>query len=248
MWIVIVFLTKDLDKIRQYQEGAVYMVYLIVTLRILSIMALLLFLVLKTGRRKIGELPVFDFLTLIILGSIVGADIADPEIEHLPTAYAIVLLVLTQYLISHLVIKNRKVGSIVTFGPTVIIQKGQFVKSNLERLNYSIENVLMYLREKDIFDINEVDYAIVEDSGNISVLKKAQYLPTNSKGLSLPLVVEGEIYEKNLKHINKTNKWLMAQLKNYNVNSLSEVFYAEVNSEGNIYVSKGVEPEEIKQV
>lgn len=147
------------------------MLYLQISLRVFFIMGLILFLILVTGRRKIGELPVFDFLTIIILANVVGADIADPNVPQLPTAYALVLITIIQYFMSYFTIKNRKFGKIVTFSPTVIIQNGQLIKANLKKLRYSIDNIQMYLREKGIFDINEVEFAIVEDSGNISILK-----------------------------------------------------------------------------
>ncbi|ABR49846.1 protein of unknown function DUF421 [Alkaliphilus metalliredigens QYMF] len=228
--------------------------YLQLTFRIVSVMGLLLILVLITGRRKIGELPVFDFLTIIILGNVVGADIADPEIPQLPTAYAVVLLIGIQYLMSYGTIKYRKFGSKVSFGPTVIIQNGQFINSNMKRLRYTIENVLMFLREKGIFDINEVEFAIVEDSGNISVLKKSHYQPltpndmeiqSHYKGLSVPLIVEGKVYERNLKKLNLDKMWLKAQLKNNNINHFNEVFYVDINTEGKLYISKVMEPNNI---
>jgi len=143
--------------------------YIKVTFRIISVMGLLLFLVLKTGRRKISELPVFDLLTMLILGNVVGADIADPKIPQLPTAYAVVLILGIQYSISVYIIKSRKFGKALTFGPTVIIQNGQFLKDNMKRLRYSIENVLMLLRDKEIFDINQVEFAIIEENGTLSV-------------------------------------------------------------------------------
>ncbi|MCC5909785.1 MAG: DUF421 domain-containing protein [Clostridiaceae bacterium] len=232
------------------------MEYVQITLRIISIMALLLILVLLTGRRKIGELPVFDFLTIIVLGSVVGADIADPEIHHLPTAYAIVLIVAIQYLMSYFIIKNRKFGNKVTFGPTVIIKNGEFVKSNMKRLKYSIENVLMYLREKDIFDLSEVEFAIVEDSGNISVMKKSEFqpltasdmsIPTTYKGLSTPLIIEGKVNEDNLKSMAVDKAWLQTQLKNHGINSFDEAFYVDINAEGRLYISKIVETKDILQ-
>ena len=145
------------------------MTYIIIALRIISAMALLLILTLKTGRRKIGELPVYDFLSIIVLGSVIGADIADTKLPHLPTLYSVVLIVGLQYLVSCILINNKKIAKKITFGPTVVIKNGQFLKDNMERLKYSTENVRMALREKDIFDLNEVEYAIVEGSGNISI-------------------------------------------------------------------------------
>ncbi|SDK24340.1 DUF421 domain-containing protein [Natronincola ferrireducens] len=227
------------------------MEYLNLTFRIFSIMTLLLILILVTGRRKIGELPVFDFLTIIILGNVVGADIADPKVPHLPTAYAIVLLISIQYLISHFTVKSRRFGKKVTFEPIVIIQNGRFIKSNMEKLRYSIENVLMFLREKGIFDINQVEFAIVEDSGNISVMKKSQFQPltpddmkvdTKYKGLTMPLIVDGKVYEDNLQKLNLNKAWLKQQLKLNNINSFDEAFYVDINTEGKLCISKVIEP------
>lgn len=226
------------------------MEYLKVTFRIATIMGLLLVLVLMTGRRKIGELPVFDFLTIIILGNVVGADIADPEIPHMPTAYAVVLLIGIQYLISHFTVKNRKFGKKITFEPIIVIQNGQFIKSNMKKVRYSIENVLMFLREKEIFDIQDVEYAIVEDSGNISVMKKSQVqsltpddmnIVTKYKGLKIPLIVDGEVYEDNLQRLNLDKVWLQHQLKLNNVNSFEEAFYVDINTEGKLSISKSDE-------
>lgn len=222
------------------------MEYLIVTLRIISIMALALFLILKTGRRSIGELPVFDFIVIIVLGSVIGADIADPEIQHLPTAYAVVLLLLLQYVFSKYIIKNRKIFKKVSFEPVMIIKNGVFIKNNMLKINYSIDNILMMLREKDVFDISEVEYAIIEQTGKISVLKKSQNMPVTPKdlkidtdytGLSTPLIIEGIIQVNNLKQLNLDKIWLYEQLRKNNVININDVFFATLNTKGEFYIS-----------
>lgn len=223
------------------------MTYLIIAMRIVTAMALILFLVLKTGRRKIGELPVYDFLTIIVLGSVIGADISEPDIPHIPTLFAVLLIVALQYFVSWLLINNKKLARKITFGPTVIIQNGQFIKSNMERLKYSIENVLMALREKDVFDLDEVEFAVVEGSGNISVLKKSQFLPltpsdmniqTNYKGLSIPLIADGRVFDKNLQQLKLDESWLKAQLAQIGIRDFSEVFYASISTGGKLFVSR----------
>ena len=230
------------------------MVYLQVSFRVLFIMALVLLLVLVTGRRKIGELPVFDFLTIIVLGNVVGGDLADPKVPQLPTAYALLLITAIQYFMSYFTIKNRKFGKLVTFSPMVIIQNGQFIKANMKKLRYSIDNILMYLREQGIFDINEVEFAIVEDSGNISIMKKSQFqpltpndlnIPTKYKGISYPLVMDGIVYEKNLKRLKLDKAWLITELRNNGINSFEEAFYVDMNSEGKLYITKEIDPKKI---
>jgi len=224
--------------------------YIIITFRIISILLLALVLTLIAGRRKIGELPVFDLIIFITLGAVIGADIADPEIKHLPTAYAIILLVGIQYFYSIIIIKKRKIGNLVTFEPVVVIENGQFVTANLRKLRYSIDNILMMLREKDVFDISEVEFAVVESTGQISVLKKSQYQPitakeiklnTEYKGLSIPLIVEGEIYEENLKKLKLDKNWLINEIRSKDISSVENVFFASINTDGQLYISKGLE-------
>ncbi len=226
------------------------MTYLILTGRIITILLLFLVMTLITGRRKVGEIPVFDFLVVITLASVVGADIADPEIKHLPTAYAVVLIILIQYLYGFLIIKYRKLGKLLTFEPVIVIENGQFVKSSMRRLKYSVDTILTLLREKDVFDVSEVEFAIIESTGQLSVLKKSQFQPvtakeiklnTDYKGLSIPLIVEGEIYEDNLKKLNLNKAWLLEQLNKSDINSEKHVFYAAINTEGQLYISVGKE-------
>lgn len=228
--------------------------YFIIALRIISVMALFLFLILKTGRRKIAELPVYDFISMIVIGSVIGADIAEPNLPHLPTLFSVVLIVALQFLVSILLINNKKIARKITFGPTVVIQNGQFIKANMKRLKYPIENVLMALREKDIFDLNEVEYAIVEGSGSISVLKKPQFLPLTpsdmqlnpgAKSLSVPLIIDGKVQDSNLQQLKRDRSWLASQLAQSGVHGFNEVFYADCNLEGRMYISKIVQAEAI---
>ncbi len=132
--------------------------YLVVLLRIATIVPLLLILTLLMGKRVVGELQVFDFLIVITLGSVVGADIADPQIEHGPTAFAVLLLAGAQWGISLLNIKNRFFGQLTTFEPTIVIQNGQILHDRLKKTRYSLDTLLELLRGKDIFRVSEVEF------------------------------------------------------------------------------------------
>lgn len=214
--------------------------------RIISIFPLMLVVVLYMGKRSIGELPVFDFLIIVILGAIVGADIADPEIEHIHTAAAIILIGILQKVVSKLKIRYRKFGHIITFEPTIVIQDGKFIVNNLRRLNYSIDNILQMLREKDVFDINDVYLGIVEANGNLSVLKKPVKaavtiedinLTKASPSLSYMLVVDGIEHTDVLSKLDLSSDWLKEQLTSLGIKSIEEVFYASINNKNELHVS-----------
>lgn len=214
--------------------------------RIITIFPLMLFITLYMGKRSIGELPIFDFLVIVILGAVVGADIADPEIEHIHTAVAIVLIGIFQRVVSKLKIKYRKLGHVITFEPTIVVQDGQLIDSNLRKIRYSIDNILQMLREKDIFDLSEVHLGIVEANGNMSVLKhpnKAEVtiedmnLTKKSPSLSFPVIIDGKISSAALDKLNLSELWLKEQLTKLNISDAKDVFFASVNTKNELHVS-----------
>ncbi|WP_270565637.1 DUF421 domain-containing protein [Clostridium beijerinckii] len=214
--------------------------------RIVTIFPLMLAIALYMGKRSIGELPIFDFLVIIILGAVVGADIADPQIEHIHTAVAIVLIGIFQKVVSILKIKYRKFGHIITFEPTVVIWDGQFIVPNLKEIRYSIDNVLQMLRENDVFGISDVHLGIVEANGKLSVLKKVNKAELTVEdmnitgkvvSLSYPIVVDGKVHRDTLAKLNLSESWLREQLKNNKINSLEEVFFASVNMKKELHIS-----------
>ena len=212
--------------------------------RIITILPLLLIIILIMGKRSIAELPVFDFLVVVILGAVVGADIADPEIEHIHTAAAIVLIGIFHIIITTLKIKYRKFGHIITFEPTIVIQEGKFIVKNLRKIRYSIDNILQMLREKDVFDINDVHLGIVEANGNMSIIKKPGKtevtledlnLTKDAYGISYPVIIDGVVEKNVLAKLNLTEDWLNQQLSNLGVKNAMEVFFATVNEKNEFH-------------
>lgn len=206
----------------------------------------MLFVALYMGKRSIGELPVFDFLVILTLGSVVGADIADPSVPHIPTAVAIVLIGLLQIIVSRAVIKHRKIGHLITFDPTIVIQDGQLIVKNLEKLRYSIDNVLSMLREKDVFNIGDVHIGIIESNGNLSILKNENKsvvtledmnLIKKTPSLSYPVIVDGQIHNDILVKLDLSLVWLQQQLLSLNIESTEEVFFASINTNKELHVS-----------
>ncbi|WP_163582034.1 DUF421 domain-containing protein [Gracilibacillus saliphilus] len=214
--------------------------------RVITILPLLLFITLFMGKRAIGELPVFDFLIIVILGAIAGADIADPNIKHLPTAIAIIGVGVLQRVVAKWKISNRKIGRWLTFEPTIIIQDGKFLDNNLKKIRYSIDNILQMLREKNVFDIREVETAIIEANGALSVLKKPQkntvtledmnIIETKPK-IAFAIIIEGTLYTNVLKEFNLDEKWLDQQLYQLGIKDIEEVFFASINQNHELHIS-----------
>lgn len=226
--------------------------------RIITILPFMLFIGLYMGKRSIGELPVFDFLVILVLGAVVGADIADPKIDHFHTVVAMVMIALLQKFIVLLKIKNRKIGKLLTFEPTVVIFNGKFLMKNMRNIQYSIDNVLQMLREKNVFHVEDVELAIIEANGNLSVKSFPNKEPITredlgirkeGKNFEIPIILDGEIQFDVLKRINKNEDWLREKLVAENVPDASRVFYGAINGEGKLYLSlKRYDPQNVPPI
>ncbi|KGP73341.1 DUF421 domain-containing protein [Pontibacillus yanchengensis] len=218
-----------------------------VIFRIATILPFMLVIGLFMGKRSIGELPVFDFLVILVLGSVVGADIADPEINHIHTVVAMIGIAVLQKIIIYLKLKHRPVGKLLTFEPIVVIYNGKFVMENMKKINYSIDNVLQMLREKNVFHTEDVEIAIIEANGKMSlklhpskesILREDLSIYKPGKNFELPVILDGEIQHDILGWLNKTEEWLIEQLNALGEPNPELLFYVGFTQNQNLIVSK----------
>jgi len=230
-------------------------IYLTILFRTFTIMLILLFFtVFIMGKKSIGELPVFDTLTIIVLGNVVGAVIVDSEIEHLPTVFAVLLLAIFEKIVTKLSLKYNKLRRKITFEPTIVVKEGQIVFHNLKKIGYSLDNILMLLRQKTIFDLNTVQFAIIEANGDISILKKPEYETATRKDLHIPtpvstpmppitVIADGQIQLDNIRILKVSEQEIKEKLVMQGYSTYKEIFYASMDSEGTLCISPYQLPE-----
>lgn len=219
----------------------------IVLIRILTIFPLVLFLSMMMGKRAIGEMPIFDFLIILSLSSVVGADIANPDINHIPTVAAIVAITILQRIVSTLSIRFRAFGKWITFEPTVVIEDGKFLVKNIRSIRYSVDDIFQLLRTKGAFNVQDVELAIIEANGEISILKKpAKDTPTASQlsistpmqaDITFPLIIDGVVSKEMLDYVGLNEKTLRTQLEAKGIIQLEDVFLCTMTRGGNITLS-----------
>ncbi|MFC0559804.1 DUF421 domain-containing protein [Halalkalibacter alkalisediminis] len=214
--------------------------------RILTIFPLLLATTLFMGKRSIGQVPIFDFLIFVTLASVTGADLADPSVSHIHTAFAIVAIGLFQKAVAKIALKRRKLGKLITFEPTVVIKDGQLLIDNLQSIQYTIDNIFQLLRQKNIFDINEVLLGVIEANGDISVQKKPEKsapsiedlgIKKKSSGMSYPVIIEGMMQEEIIKELNITKEILRLRLQNEGIVRIESIFLCTMNDEGKLHLA-----------
>lgn len=218
----------------------------LIILRIITIFPLLLVMTMYMGKRSIGELPIFDFLIIISLASVVGADIADPSVKHLPTAFAIICICLLQVLVSKLAIRNRTFGKWISFEPTVVIRNGKILVQNIKSIRYSLDNILEMARSKSVFDLDEIELGIIEASGELSIYKKADKQSPSIEdlgiqkvpgGIAYPVIIEGKIQEEILKRLKINQKTLLDKLNQKGIQTYDSIFLCTINSNGEIQLA-----------
>ncbi|OEH94463.1 hypothetical protein BFG57_07945 [Bacillus solimangrovi] len=214
--------------------------------RIITLLPFMLLLGLYMGKRSIGELPVFDFLAVMVFAAVIGADIANPEINHIPTVVAMVAIAIIQKGITFLKIKNRKIGKMLTLEPTIVIHKGKLLMENMKKIQYSIDNVLQMLREKDVFYVEDVEIAIVEANGKLSVklIPMKEFVTRQDLGIhkiaeeyEIPVILDGEIQLDLLKRLNKDENWLRHKLLEKNIVDVTTVFYCSISGNEKLHIS-----------
>lgn len=198
------------------------------------------------GKQQIGQLTFFEYINGITFGSIAG--VLATDIGPRSTLYNMIgltLFTLLTFLGGHVAMRSRPLRKVIAGEPTVVIHNGKILEDNIKKLQYNIDELLVQLREKNVFDIGDVEFAILEPTGGLSVQLKSQAkpvtredlnIPSEYEGVSVELVVDGEVIHQNLRQIGLDEKWLLDQLKQRGVNSLEEVPLAVIASNGELYV------------
>lgn len=199
------------------------------------------------GKQQISQLTFFDYVLGITLGSISGSLTTDLSSRAWPHWVGLISWAVLGYLMELISLKWRYASKCLEGEPTIVIMDGKIMEDVLKKMKYTVAELLALLRSKDIFNLNEVAYAILEPNGDISVLKKPEYLPLTPKdmnitvkpsGISTEMIYDGIVIEENLRQLNKDKKWLLEQLKIQGIKDPSEVFLLTLDPGGNLYIDK----------
>lgn len=186
------------------------------------------------GKREIGELDIIDFVMSMLLSQIIAISIENYKEPFLYAFVPISLLILLQVILSFISLKSFKFRKLFNGKESIIINKGILNIKEMIKQRYTLNDLLLQLRDSNIRSVEEVDYAILENNGKLSVFKKSD---KDKDTFPLPLIVDGHIEESNLKLINRNRKWLLDILiqKKYN---LEDIFYAFYKSKNVFFIKK----------
>ncbi|MBY7143127.1 DUF421 domain-containing protein [Virgibacillus sp. NKC19-3] len=199
------------------------------------------------GKTQISQLTAFDFIASLILGELVGNALFDDKAGIPQIAFVIGLWGALLYLTEIISQKFKGTRSLIEGSPAIIIYNGKLIRDVMKKNKLDVHQLKNLLRAKDVFSIQEVEHAILETNGTVSVLKKSPFQsPTKSDmnvspspqdvKLATSLINDGEIIYDNLKEKNLTEEWLLEQLKEQDFNTVEDVFYAEYIKDKKLFV------------
>lgn len=195
--------------------------YILITFRTLFVYGLILLIFRLMGKREIGELSILDLVVNIMVAELAVVAIENTKDPLSHTVLPMGLLMIVQFVLAFLSLKSKKFRDIVDGMPTVIINKGKIDEEAMRKHRYNFDDLMLQLRENKIQNIADVEFAILEPSGNLSVFEKK-----DSKGnITMPLIIDGAIQEENLRKINKTNLWLRQELRNMGYKDIKEISF-----------------------
>lgn len=216
-----------------------------VILRSITSFSLLLIGARILGKQTISQMTMFDFVAAISLGAISANLAFNTTIKVHHTIIAFTIYVAIIFLIAIISLKNRKGRKFLAGDPTIVIQNGKILEENMKKMRYTLDYLNQQLREKDVFNIEEVLFAIVETNGTLTVLKKPQFRSvtrqdlmiavTPEQKLPIELIMDGEIIKENLEQNNLSFSWLESELKKRNLTKY-DVVYAVLSANGHMYV------------
>jgi uncharacterized membrane protein YcaP (DUF421 family) len=199
------------------------------------------------GKREVGELSAFDLVVAIMIAELAAMSMERINMPLHEGLVPIFTLVGLEILLSYLSLKSHTIRGLVDGAPSIVIANGKIVEKELRKLRYNVSDLIGQLREKDVANIADVEYAVLETSGELSVVLKSSKrpvtpedlgLPTKYEGLPVPLIFDGHIHYNNLRSLRLDQAWLLAEVRKQGLERIEDVLYASLDTDGNLYISE----------
>ncbi|MDM5331511.1 DUF421 domain-containing protein [Neobacillus sp. CF12] len=207
-------------------------------------LAALFFMTKILGKKQISELSFFEYISGITIGSIAGEVITGLESSIIQGLLAIVIFSLITLLVDYLALKSKTVRNLADGRGTVLIKDGKVLEENLKKEKYTIDELSALLRQKDIYRVADVEFAVLEPRGTLSALLKKEYRPLTPKDLQMKVanekepqtvIMDGQIVDEALRSAGKSRGWLHIELAKLDL-TLDNVFIGQVDSYGELTV------------
>lgn len=199
------------------------------------------------GKRQIGQLEPSELVLSLLIADLAAVPMQDFRIPLLMGVIPILTLLCLSTTLSILTVKSIRFRALLCSRPSIIVQDGMILQQEMIKNRFTVDELMEELRMAGVTDVSSVKYAVLETTGRISVLQRAEERPVSAKdmgvtvtenGLPIILISDGRLLSQNLQTRNLTMDWLQKQLLEYGLQDTSQVFLMTVDEENNVYLSK----------
>lgn len=233
-----------------------FMVYITIIGRTVLLYLTVLVLMRIMGKREVGQLSLFDLVVAIMIAELAAIPLSETSIPISHGIFPIVTLVMLQMSLAFITLKSQTARKVIEGTPSIIIEKGRLLEEEMRRLRYNVDDMMMQMREQGIYRLEEVEYAILETNGKLSIILKSDKRPVIPsdlgvtppyEGLPTPLISDGKLKKENLALAKKDVTWLEQTLTSQYKCGIAGVLYAALDPQGKLIVFKKGEKKKTPQ-
>ena len=220
---------------------------------------LILLLARLIGKKQIAQMTFLDFITGIAIGDMASSLAIDTSVQLTDAIIGLLIYTALPILIAIGALKSLNFRSLVDGSPTILIENGNIIEKNLRKVRMTFDDLMVGLRGKSVFKLADIESAVLETNGNISVMKKTEYNPLTPSDIGLPvesehvptlIIMDGYVLSKRLQYLGFSEQWLMGEVMKQGADDFKDVFLAQIDSMGNVHVdllNEEQKPQQIKQ-
>lgn len=199
------------------------------------------------GKRQVGQLEPTELVVTLMISDLASIPMGHVSIPLIHGVIPILTLIIAEATLSFINLKSRKFRKILSGTPVVLIRNGKVYEEELERLRLNVDDLMEELRSNGNPDINEIEYAIFETNGSLSIIPKASNRPATPsdfdmkvqyRGLPFMLICDGKVNENALNTLKQDETWLKKQLSSHGVEKITDVLFASVDESGKFYMQR----------
>ena len=207
-------------------------IYLSIAIKTILFLFVVIIILKIMGKRELGQLNTFDIVIFFMISELFSLSIDEPHENVFQTLLPIMIIFVVQILMSIVVLKSNKIRKIIEENPSFIINNGVIDQRKMKKLRYNIDDLCEQVRMQGVDNLKDVEYAVLESNGNLSVIKKGE---ENSK-IPFPLIKDGVIDYISLKIIKKDKEWLINKLKDKGYVDIKQIFICMLDKNDGLYI------------
>ncbi|RNA70546.1 DUF421 domain-containing protein [Alteribacter keqinensis] len=190
------------------------------------------------GKREIGQLSIVDFVVSIMIAELAVVSIENTTVPMVEQVLPMVVLLVIQVSLAYISLKSERLRKLIDGKPSLLISRGEIDEKEMKKQRYNFDDLLTQLRQNDVQSPADVEFAILEPSGDLSIIKKKENEEKKEVQLPLPLILDGKVQQAHLEKMGKTPLWLRQELRKLGYRDVKKISYCIMTDNQTFYIDE----------